>query len=53
MRRTTLKVIKLLVKGSSSVTLMFVAATSYNGFDKNPFTEGRDEKASACNISII
>ena len=36
---------KIVVKGSSTVTLLFVAATSYNGFNKNPFTEGKDEKA--------
>lgn len=36
---------KIVVKGSTSVTLIFVAATSYNGFDNNPFTNGKDEKA--------
>ena len=32
------------VTGSSAVTLIFVAATSFNGFNKNPYTEGKDEK---------
>ena len=36
---------KLEVKEASSVTLIYVAATSFNGFDKNPNTEGKDEKA--------
>jgi len=36
---------RIVVKGSTSVTLLFVAATSYNGFNKNPFTDGKDEKA--------
>ena len=35
---------KIVVKGATSVTLMFVAATSYNGYNKNPFTDGKDEK---------
>jgi alpha-L-fucosidase 2 len=43
--KQTIKENKIVVKGSASVTLMFVAATSYNGFNKNPYTEGRDEKA--------
>jgi alpha-L-fucosidase 2 len=33
------------VKGSDAVTLLFAAATSFNGYNKNPFTEGKDEKA--------
>lgn len=36
---------KLHVKDASSVTLLFVAATSFNGFDKDPYAEGKDEKA--------
>ena len=27
------------------ITIMFAAATSFNGFNKNPFTDGKDEKA--------
>lgn len=30
---------------ASYATIVFTAATSYNGFDKDPFTEGKDEKA--------
>ncbi len=29
---------------ASSATLVYVAATSYNGFEKDPNTEGKDEK---------
>lgn len=36
---------KLELKQASSATLLFVAATSYNGFDKDPYKEGKDEKA--------
>ena len=36
---------KLQVKDASSVTLAFVAATSFNGFDKDPYANGKDEKA--------
>ncbi|MDL2255748.1 glycoside hydrolase family 95 protein [Parabacteroides sp. OttesenSCG-928-K15] len=32
------------LRDASSATLVFVAATSYNGFDKDPFKEGKDEK---------
>lgn len=37
----------LQVADASSATLVFVAATSFNGFDKDPYTEGKDEK-KAC-----
>lgn len=40
--QTNYNVMKL--KEASEVTLVFVAATSYNGFDKDPFKEGKDEK---------
>lgn len=36
---------KLELKNASSATLLFAAATSYNGFAKDPYTEGKDEKA--------
>lgn len=36
---------KLYIKNATSVTLIFVAATSYNGFNKDPFKEGKDEVA--------
>lgn len=36
---------KLQLKNASSATLIFAAATSFNGFDKDPYTEGKDEKA--------
>jgi alpha-L-fucosidase 2 len=36
---------KIVVKGSTSITILFSAATSFNGFSKNPYTEGKDEKA--------
>lgn len=29
----------------ASATITFVAATSFNGFDKDPAVNGRDEKA--------
>ena len=32
------------VKGASYVTIKLTAATSYNGFDKSPSAEGKDEK---------
>ncbi len=32
------------VKNANSIQIVFVEATSYNGFNKNPFTEGKDEK---------
>ena len=36
---------KLHVKDATSATLAFMAATSFNGFDKDPYTNGKDEKA--------
>lgn len=36
---------KVKVRGADSVTMTLVAATSFAGFDKNPATEGKDEKA--------
>jgi alpha-L-fucosidase 2 len=33
------------LKNASAATLVFIAATSFNGFDKDPFKEGKDEKA--------
>jgi len=35
---------KVEVKQANSIQIVFVEATSYNGFNKNPFTEGKDEK---------
>lgn len=35
---------KLQVSGADEVTVCFVAATSFNGFDKDPYKEGKDEK---------
>lgn len=35
---------KLKVSEADEVTLCFVAATSFNGFDKDPYKEGKDEK---------
>lgn len=35
---------KLELRNASAVTFIFVAATSYNGFDKDPFKEGKDER---------
>lgn len=35
---------KLKLSGADEVTLCFVAATSFNGFDKDPYKEGKDEK---------
>lgn len=35
----------LQLEGASSATLIFSAATSFNGFDKDPFKEGKDERA--------
>lgn len=35
----------LRISGAGEVVLLVAAATSYNGYDKNPVTEGRDEKA--------
>lgn len=37
---------KLIVAGATSATIILVAATSFNGFDKNPHLEGKDPKAS-------
>lgn len=42
---------RLTLKKASSATLAYVAATSYNGFDKDPNTEGKDEK-KLCNQYI-
>ena len=36
---------KLIVTGANSATIILVAATSFNGFDKNPHLEGKDPKA--------
>ncbi len=36
---------KIVVKGSTSLTLLFAAATSFNGYNKNPVTDGKNEKA--------
>lgn len=36
---------RLHVKDAASATIIFVAATSFNGFDKDPFINGKDEKA--------
>lgn len=35
---------KLQVSDADEVTVCFVAATSFNGFDKDPYKAGRDEK---------
>ncbi|WJH33154.1 glycoside hydrolase family 95 protein [Paenibacillus sp. CC-CFT747] len=35
----------LWVKGANAVTFLFTAATSYNGFDKDPVREGKDAGA--------
>lgn len=35
---------KLSVKDANEATFVFVAATSFNGFDKDPYKEGKDEK---------
>lgn len=35
---------KLHLSGASSATLLFVASTSFNGFDKDPYKGGKDEK---------
>ena len=37
------------VTGATTVTIKLTAATSYNGFDKSPSTNGKDEKKSALN----
>lgn len=36
---------KLVLENASSATLLFVAATSYSGFSKDPYKDGKDEKA--------
>ena len=36
---------KITVSNADEVELIFAAATSFNGFDKNPLTEGKDYKA--------
>jgi alpha-L-fucosidase 2 len=33
---------RLVVKAADAVTLLLTAATSFNGFNKDPFTEGKD-----------
>ncbi|MCK5147286.1 glycoside hydrolase family 95 protein [bacterium] len=38
---------KLTVKDASEAVIMVSITTSYNGFDKNPGTEGKDEKVLA------
>lgn len=35
---------KLTVKGADAVTLVLTVATSFNGYDKHPAKEGKDEK---------
>ncbi len=35
------------VSGATSATLLISAATSFNGFDRNPYHDGKDEHASA------
>lgn len=42
---------KLKISGADEVTLCFVAATSFNGFDKDPYTDGKDEKAICQNYA--
>ncbi|MEK3882764.1 glycoside hydrolase family 95 protein [Paenibacillus sp. PL2-23] len=37
----------IVIEGADSVTLLFSAATSFNGFDKHPGLEGRDASAIA------
>jgi len=37
----------LTVKGASSVTIKLAAATSYNGYDKSPSSQGKDENKAA------
>ncbi|GLX71257.1 glycoside hydrolase family 95 protein [Paenibacillus glycanilyticus] len=37
----------LRVEGATAVTLIFSAATSFNGYDRLPGTEGKDESAEA------
>ncbi|WEA00638.1 glycoside hydrolase family 95 protein [Mucilaginibacter sp. SJ] len=34
----------LAITNASEMTIVFTAATSFNGFDKKPFTQGKDEK---------
>ena len=43
--KITAKENKLQVDEASSVTLIYAAATSFNGFDKDPYKEGKNEKA--------
>ena len=40
------------VKGADEVVILLAIQTSYNGFDKNPYTEGKDYKALCSAISI-
>ncbi len=42
---------RLEIKDATEVTLLFVTATSFNGFDKDPFKDGKDETA-ICNQYI-
>lgn len=35
---------KLQIKQANSATLIFVASTSFNGFNKDPYKQGKDEK---------
>ncbi|WP_148091969.1 glycoside hydrolase family 95 protein, partial [Paenibacillus sp. 598K] len=35
---------RLVVQGANAVTLLLTAATSYNGFDRDPVREGRDPR---------
>ncbi|MFB3164961.1 glycoside hydrolase family 95 protein [Neobacillus sp. 179-J 1A1 HS] len=36
---------RLVVKAADAVTLLLTAATSFNGFNKDPFTEGKDPQS--------
>jgi alpha-L-fucosidase 2 len=36
---------RLVVKGADAVTLLLTAATSFNGYNKDPFTEGKDPQS--------
>jgi alpha-L-fucosidase 2 len=42
---------RLRLRGADAATLILVAATSYNGYDRDPETQGRDE-ASACRQTL-
>ncbi len=41
---------KLLIKGATEFTLAVSMATSFNGFDKHPVREGKDEKQHAAQV---